>query len=170
MTDDFLAFIAVKIIQIMYPTNTTSRMTPSIWPITILVYPNSSSSPAHMMDSGNSFCSVSAWTGSLLKSAQTPHTIIRLKMLDPTTLLIASVLLPLTAAVTLTAHSGRLVPMATIVSPIIIGGTLSIFATEELPSTKKSAPFISRMNPTIRTKIDTNIFSIKTPFRCMHLI
>ena len=35
-----------------------------------------------------------------------------------------------------TAHSGRLVPIATMVIPMIIDGTLSCFATEELPSTK----------------------------------
>lgn len=58
----------------------------------------------------------------------TPHTTIRLNMLEPTTLLTASALLLLSDAVTLTAHSGRLVPMATIVSPIIIDGTLNLFS------------------------------------------
>ena len=42
---------------------------------------------------------------------------------------------------TLTAVSGSDVPIATMVSPIIIDGTCSLFATLELPSTKKSAPF-----------------------------
>lgn len=40
------------------------------------------------------------------------------------------------AAVTLTASSGKLVPIATIVIPMIKDGTLNFFATEELPSTK----------------------------------
>ena len=56
---------------------------------------------------------------------------------------------PVTAAVILTAASGALVPMATMVKPIITDGTFSSFAVEEAPSTKKSAPFISKMKPTI---------------------
>ena len=52
-------------------------------------------------------------------------------------------------AVTLTAHSGKLVPIATIVSPMIIEGTFNLFATEELPSTKKSAPLINNTKPII---------------------
>ena len=58
-------------------------------------------------------------------------------MLDPTALLIARELLPVREAVTLTAHSGRLVPMATMVIPMIIEGIRRRFATAELPSTKK---------------------------------
>lgn len=82
--------------------------------------------------------------------AHTPITTIRLNILDPTTLLTASSLLPVIDADTLTAVSGSDVPIATIVSPIIIDGTCSLFATLELPSTKKSAPLISRTKPIIR--------------------
>jgi hypothetical protein len=71
-------------------------------------------------------------------------------MLEPTTLLTASSLLPASEADTLTAVSGSDVPIATIVSPIIIDGTCSLFATLELPSTKKSAPLISSTNPITR--------------------
>ena len=78
-------------------------------------------------------------------------------MLEPTTLLTASALLLLSDAVTLTAHSGRLVPMATIVSPIIIDGTLNLLATDELPSTKKSAPFIRSTNPATSNNKAINI-------------
>ena len=51
-------------------------------------------------------------------------------------------LLPFMAAVILTANSGALVPKATMVSPITNAGILSFFATDEAPSTKKSAPLI----------------------------
>ena len=68
--------------------------------------------------------------------AQAPQTTIRLKIFDPATLLTASVLFPAMDAVTLTASSGKLVPIATIVIPMIKDGTLNFFATEELPSTK----------------------------------
>ena len=50
-------------------------------------------------------------------------TTIRLKMLEPTALLTARALLPAMEAVTLTAVSGRLVPMATMVMPMISDGT-----------------------------------------------
>ena len=53
---------------------------------------------------------------------QTPHTTSRLKILEPTALLMARELLPVREAVTLTAHSGRLVPMATMVMPMIMEG------------------------------------------------
>ena len=81
---------------------------------------------------------------------QTPTTTIRLKILEPTTLLTASSLLLTSDAVTLTAVSGRDVPIATIVRPMMIGGTFSLFAILELPSTKKSAPFIRNTKPITR--------------------
>ena len=70
-------------------------------------------------------------------------------MLEPRTFPTAISLLPAKDAVALTASSGALVPNATIVSPIIILGTRNILATDELASTKKSAPLIRRTNPTI---------------------
>ena len=51
----------------------------------------------------------------------------------------------------MTAASGAEVPMATIVSPITIAGTLNFFAIEAAPSTNKSAPFISKKKPTIKS-------------------
>ena len=53
----------------------------------------------------------------------------------------------------LTDVSGRDVPIATIVIPIINDGTFNIFAAEEAPSTKKSAPFTRSTNPTIKMTI-----------------
>ncbi len=69
---------------------------------------------------------VDLFTVSGANTAQAPQTTIRLKILEPTTLLIAMVLLPFKAAAMLTAHSGALVPMATMVRPIIIVGIRSL--------------------------------------------
>ena len=67
--------------------------------------------------------------------------------------------IPDRAALMLTDASGALVPIATIVRPIITLGTLRILAREELPSTKKSAPFTRSAKPIISNK-----YSIYTPF------
>ena len=93
---------------------------------------------------------VSFATLTVANTAHTPITTIRLNILEPTTLLTASSLLPVSDADTLTAVSGSDVPIATIVSPIMIDGTCSLFATLELPSTKKSAPLISSTKPITR--------------------
>ena len=59
--------------------------------------------------------------------------------------------------------SGALVPMATMVRPMMTLGTFRIPAREELPSTKKSAPLIRSINPT-----SNNMYSISCPFlRCL---
>ena len=84
------------------------------------------------------------------KIKHTPITTIRLNILEPTTLMTASTLLPVIEADTLTAVSGREVPIATMVSPMMMDGTCSLFATLELPSTKKSAPLISSTKPITR--------------------
>ena len=76
------------------------------------------------------------FTNISLNNAVIPITIKRLNMLEPTTFPSAMALECLTAANVLTASSGREVPTATIVSPITIDGTLSLFATAQLPSTK----------------------------------
>ena len=101
----------------------------------------------------------------------TPMTNIRLKILEPMTLLIASSLLCTIEAVTLTAVSGREVPIATIVRPMMIDGTFSFLAMLELPSTKKSAPLIRNTKPTIRNTTTSAsgalfiYFSISCSFR-----
>ena len=110
-----------------------------------------------MMESGMSLVMVSRCTIIGVITAQTPTTNIRLKIFEPTTLLTASSLLCARDAVTLTAVSGRDVPIATIVSPMIMDGTFSLRAILELPSTKKSAPFIRNANPITRnTSTSTN--------------
>lgn len=85
-------------------------------------------------------------------NAQIPTTTSPLKMFDPMILLIAISLLPESAAFMLTEASGALVPIATIVRPIITLGTLRILAREELPSTKKSAPLIKSAKPIINKR------------------
>ena len=76
-------------------------------------------------------------------------------MFEPVTLLTASVLLCAMDAATLTAVSGSEVPIATIVSPMISDGTLKRFATLELPSTNRSAPFTKNTKPTMRQSSTT---------------
>ncbi len=80
-------------------------------------------------------------------------------MLLPRILPIAISVVPLNDAITLTTNSGIDVPNATIVRPIISVETLNLFASEDEPSTKKSAPLISRINPT-----NTEIYSIMTNY------
>ena len=75
---------------------------------------------------------------------------IILKKFEPTTLATLISFWPAKEDVILTAASGAEVPMATIVSPIIIDGTLNFLAIEAVPSTKKSAPFISKIKPIIK--------------------
>ena len=82
--------------------------------------------------------------------AQRPTTTKRLKKFEPTTLLIAISFEPFKAAEMLTATSGADVPIETIVKPIITLGTLKIFVIELLPSTKRSAPLIKKIKPSIR--------------------
>ena len=85
-------------------------------------------------------------------------TVNKLKILDPITFPREISLLPLKAAVMLTAASGALVPRETSVSPITMDGIFNAFAMEEEPSTKKSAPLISRTKPA-----NNNKYSIVPP-------
>ena len=86
------------------------------------------------------------------RSADTPMTMSRLKMFDPTILPSEMSLFPVRPAVMETAVSGALVPIATIVRPITMEGTRRIQAMEEEPSTKKSAPLSRRRKPTSSNK------------------
>ena len=105
---------------------------------------------------------ISPWGIKLCRNAQIPTTTSPLKIFEPTTLLMAISLLPARAALMLTEASGALVPMATMVRPMMTLGTFRIPAKEELPSTKKSAPLIRSINPT-----SNNMYSISCPFlRC----
>ena len=90
-------------------------------------------------------------TGHSLITAENPKTMSRLKMLEPKTFPTAIPLASLMAAVMLTAASGRDVPNATIVRPMIKDGILKYLAIAELPDTKKSAPLTRHTKP-IRSK------------------
>ena len=105
---------------------------------------------AQIIENGKSLLKEAPSTATGVIIAQTPITTIRLKIFEPVTLLTASVLLCAIDAATLTAVSGSDVPIATIVSPMISDGTLNRFATLELPSTNRSAPFTRNTNPATR--------------------
>ena len=79
----------------------------------------------------------------------TPNTISVLKILDPNTFPTAISLFPWSDDIILTASSGALVPNDTIVNPTITDGIPNFLEILEAPSTKISAPFISRKNPII---------------------
>ena len=76
-----------------------------------------------------------------------PRIIKIFKILLPTMFPIVISALPFKAAVMLTAASGALVPIATIVRPITSWGTPSLSAIPEEPSTNQSAPFTNIKNP-----------------------
>lgn len=60
-------------------------------------------------------------------------------ILDPRTFPIAISVLPVKLAMTDTTNSGILVPIATMVSPMIASETLYFFASDTAPSTRKLA-------------------------------
>ena len=62
---------------------------------------------------------------------------------------------PVVAAVILTAASGALVPIATMVRPMTSCGIPNLAAIPAAPSTNQSAPLISMTNPKIN-KITAN--------------
>ena len=157
------AFIALRTIVKIYPANTIRKITPSACPSVIPALspspeiPSTSRNSAQPKDKGISLTTVAFWTIIGVRIEQTPITNIRLKILDPTTLLTASSLFCTREAVTLTAVSGSEVPIATIVRPMMMGGTFNFFAMLELPSTKKSAPFTRKANPTASSRITAAI-------------
>ena len=87
-------------------------------------------------------------------------------MFEPTTLLKAISLAPSIAASVLTASSGALVPIATIVSPMIIADTRKTLARAALPSTKMSAPLISATKPAARISRFRKIMFLPFPPVC----
>ena len=119
--------------------------------------PNNNNSPLISNKKGVSFFIVSFWTGSLANIAETPRTTRILKKFEPTTLATLISFWPAKEEVILTAASGALVPMATIVSPITIAGTLNFLAIDAEPSTNKSAPLIRKKKPISNNKNDIPI-------------
>ena len=97
-------------------------------------------------------------------TAVRPRIIKIFRILLPTILPMVISALPFKAAEILTAASGALVPIATMVSPIISWGILNLLAMPAAPSTNQSAPFTSSTNP----KASINKFhkiSISNSFR-----
>lgn len=68
---------------------------------------------------------------------------------------------PLRLELTFTTNSGAEVPKATIVSPITISEIQNFLASEEEPSTSKSAPLIRNTNPRIKSR------SVIRSMRCL---
>ena len=103
---------------------------------------------------GISILSVFFFIGSAAMSAVTPRITSMLIMLLPSTF---PTVIPApageSAAFMLTAASGALVPMATIVNPTTISGMLHLTAILDAPSTNTSAPFIINTNPSTRSSI-----------------
>lgn len=81
-----------------------------------------------------------------------PKTAKILKILEPSIFPIDISLLPLIADIILTASSGALVPIDTIVKPTMIDGIPIFLDKVDAPSTKKSAPLIKRQKPIINNK------------------
>jgi len=99
--------------------------------------------------SGSCFFTVSCFTLIGLIKAAVPTTNIVLTIVLPITL--ANTILPLSFINPWIeiASSGALVPNATIVSEMIIFATFRLSAVDDIPSTKRSAPFTRIINPTI---------------------
>ena len=74
------------------------------------------------------------------------------RILLPKTLPMVISALPFIAAEILTAASGMLVPIATIVRPITSCGIPNMSAILDALSTNQSAPFISIIKPTINSE------------------
>ena len=106
---------------------------------------------------GSSFETVSLLTLIGRIMAAMPISRRALMILLPRTLPTKISVLPLISEEKETASSGAPVPNATIVRPISSLLTLKFDAIEEDPSTKKSAPLISKMNPAIRSSVCKNI-------------
>ena len=79
-----------------------------------------------------------------------PNTISVLNIFDPNIFPIIISLAPFKDEIILTASSGALVPIDTIVRPTITAGIPNFLAIADAPSTNISAPLIRRINPIIK--------------------
>lgn len=98
--------------------------------------------------------------GSGRTRAHSPRMTNTLKMLEPTTLPIATSLWPPMADSTLTTSSGVEVPMATIVRPITNSETRKRWASAAEPSVRKLAPARISPRPSRSSRISIPIFII----------
>ena len=118
----------------------------SVIPIT----PMTRSRIAQIIENGKSLLKEAPSTATGVIIAQTPITTIRLKIFEPVTLLTAMCIVVCYRRDYADCSFRSDVPIATIVSPMISDGTLNRFATLELPSTNRSAPFTRNTNPATR--------------------
>ena len=100
------------------------------------------------INTGISRRKVMDFTASGVISAVIPNTKPTLAIFEPSTLPIPKSRLPSSAATAATIISGSEVPRLTMVKPITIGGTRRFRANAAAPSTKRSAPQISKATPT----------------------
>ena len=98
-----------------------------------------------------------AETASGATTEESPKIIRIFRILLPTMFPMVISAFPLTAAVMLTAASGALVPMATMVSPMTSCDMPSRPAISEAPSTKRSAPFTRSTNPRTNNNSENTI-------------
>ena len=119
---------------------------------------------------GSSFETVSLLTLIGWMMAAMPMRSKTLMMLLPITLPTRISVLPLASEENDTANSGAPVPKATIVRPTRSLLTLKFEAIEEAPSTRKSAPLISRTKPMIRSRTCDNVSICMFDNVCIHNI
>ena len=112
---------------------------------------------------GISIRTVDLATANVVIVAVMPKMIRIFKILLPTIFPMVISAFPFSAAVVLTAASGALVPMATIVRPITSCGTPKRSAIPELPSTNQSAPLTSIKNPPASNNNSMIIFIVVPP-------
>ena len=132
-------------------------MMPSQKVMALPVTPNTSSSAVTAIKKGISIQRVEARRLRVVIQAVTPRISRMFRILLPTTLPMAMPGVLSMAAVTLTAASGILVPMATMVRPMTSWGIFRRRASPAAPSTNQSAPLISSANPTSKTSTCNNI-------------
>ncbi len=94
-------------------------------------------------------------TGAIIAVTQRMRNI--LAILEPRTLPTAISVLPDTAASTETISSGTLVPIATIVSPMIASDTHHFLAIDTAPSTRRLPPSVRSTRPRMIAPIETRI-------------
>ena len=123
------------------------------------VIPHATITIVEIMTNGISTFTVAGFTLRVVMIEVIPRITSTFIILLPITFPIEIPLLPATAALRLTAASGALVPIATMVSPITSSGTPNFLATAAAPSTKKSAPFMSIIKPIIILAMLTNILN-----------
>ena len=119
--------------------------------------------------SGSSLETVSFLTLMGRMRAAIPMSKRTLMMLLPMTLPMRISVLPLMSEEKETASSGAPVPKATIVRPIKSLLTLKLEATEDAPSTRKSAPLIRRTKP-MTSSVICKMISIVCFFGYVYII